>query len=147
MKLFIIWFYSILLFFSLELTTGGTFNGGGGEGATAGVGGGETRGGIVKDTTASTTNTSQQQQQHSSNNSSSSVRTDDTPARTSIHRVTFNTRNEVASEDTDGSLLVTYCPLEERIRRGGSRDRSPVPPGREPYKVGVFNDKKYKLWP
>ena len=51
-------------------------------------------------------------------------------------RVTFNTRNEVASEDTDGSLLVTYCPLEERIRR--RRDRSPVPPGREPYKVGLY---------
>ncbi|XP_023332361.1 uncharacterized protein LOC111704367 [Eurytemora carolleeae] len=55
----------------------------------------------------------------------------DTPVRQSIHRVTFNTRNEVASEDKDGSLLVTYCPLEEKIKR---RERSPLP-GREPIKV------------
>ena len=53
----------------------------------------------------------------------------ETPVRASIHRVTFNTRNEVASEDKDGSLLVTYLPLEQRIK-----ERSPLP-GREPIKV------------
>ena len=108
----------IHFYFSLELTTGSNF-----------VEGSEARAGIVKDTSSSLASTPAISHLERGGGA------DGTPGRSSIHRVTFNTRNEVASEDTDGSLLVTYCPLEQRIRR--RREKSPVPPGREPMKVRI----------
>ena len=47
------------------------------------------------------------------------------------HRVTFNDKNEVASQDLDGSFTVTYSQLGERItaRKTGGLSQVQTQPG------------------
>ena len=54
------------------------------------------------------------------------------PASVSIlpsHRVTFNDKNEVASQDRDGTFTVTYSQLGEKISQKSSGEHLPKRPG------------------
>ena len=47
----------------------------------------------------------------------------------SNHRVTFNDKNEVASQDRDGTFTVTYSQLGEKISQKSSGEHLPKRPG------------------